>query len=62
MNFLSAEPHSDFLTIIWDPRKNSVESYLALYQGALYRGSSVSGHTTANQTAQNLYWVFTFSP
>ena len=41
MNFLSAEPHSDFLKIIWDPRKISIVSNIALYWGVLYQGSSV---------------------
>ena len=44
MNFLSAEPHGDFLKIIWGPRKICVVSDLGLYWVALYRGSSVYGY------------------
>ena len=38
---MSAKPNSDFLKIIWDPRKISVVSDIVLYRGALYRDSSV---------------------
>ena len=37
MNFLSAEPHSDFLKIIWDPRKISIVSNKALYKAHCIR-------------------------
>ena len=40
--WISCLPHSDFLKIIWDPRKISVVSDIALYRGTLCRGSSVS--------------------
>ena len=39
--FMSMEPHRHFLKIILDPRKTSIVSEIALYRGALYRGSSV---------------------
>ena len=38
---MSAEPHGDFLKIMWEPRKNSVVSDIALYRGMLYGDSSV---------------------
>ena len=51
MKFLSAEPHGDFLRIIWD---TIFVSDIALFRGMLYQGSSVIWDPRKNSVVSNI--------
>ena len=43
---MSADPHRHFWKVIWNPRKISIVSEIALNRGMLYQGSNVLSKKT----------------